>query len=543
VASLTYSLPLSLNFVHLHKHDQQEIMRFIACVATLATVLALAVAELPRGWIDLFQPPYGNCPSIMMAISCVASNQCFIAGGSNGVGFGVQKFDGNPNGNFNTMNMPDMDMMLMAISVGGTAEEPRGAVGGMGLGDSVQYFYNSTTLLPSSQPFLVVTQDIRTTKDGKNVLVIDQGGSNSVLFSTNSGVNLTSYPVTSLMPSNSTFTRYGAIADANTWFVTLGDWPNGGSSSESASDSIIISPRTTMVRDETSKKGWRRVRTPRPVSVPDDTGYTCVIAKTTDAGMTWHNVMYEAKNYYPNGIDCVSATHCVAVGEGFNEKAGGHVWVTFDGLTFTETLHLKDNATGQFSIMSVRFNGDNEVWIGGSFESQSSSTGVIYFSQDGGQTWTPNEQLMFIGEITDISFTPQGVGFATALTIFDDSTILRFDPSGPPQTPAPTWNGPVSQVQCSDEQCSVNCTTITFSQDSCTGLNGGGSAIAQCKGGMLEQWVFPFNNNCSGINEMQPMACGVCVQASNGGSFKTFCGPVTQNMGEPTEALMMHPKH
>ncbi|CUG81739.1 Hypothetical protein, putative [Bodo saltans] len=293
--------------------------------------------------------------------------------------------------------------------------------------------------------------------------------------------------------------------------------------------------------------------------------------------------MYEAKNYYPNGIDCVSPTHCVAVGEGFNEKAGGHVWVSFDGLTFAETLHLKDNSSGQFSIMSVKFNGPDDVWVAGSFASQSSSTGIIYHSQDGGQTWTPSSaNLMFIAEISDISFAG-GAGFATAMTTFNDCTVLRYDAVGPPQTPAPTWNGPVSQVQCDDDNCSVNCTTITFSQDTCSGLNGGGSAVpcthmerprlpgavrddncsvncttitfsqdtcsglngggsavAQCTAGMLEQWVFPFSNNCTGLNEMQPMPCGVCVQGSNNGSFKTFCGPVSKHDG--VAGTMMRPK-
>lgn len=514
-------------------------MRLTLFTACLVAVLAFAMAELPQGWIDLFEAPYENCPTVMMAISCLSSSQCYIAGGANGMGFGVLKFDGTPNGRFHTMQMPDMDMMLMAIGVGGTAAEPRGAVGGMGFGDSVQYFANATTLLPATQPFLVVTQDIRATADGKSILVVDQGGSNSVLFSTNSGVNFTNYPITSLMPSRETFSRYGAIADNTTWFITLGNWPNKGVSS---TDSIPLSPLTTLVRDASKKKGWRRVRHQRPVSTPDKTGYTCVIARTTDAGATWHNVMYEAENFYPNGIDCVSAKHCVAVGEGFNEKAGGHVWVTFDGLTFTETLHLKDNSSGQFSIMSVRFNGDNEVWVGGSFQSQSSATGIIYYSQDGGQTWTPHEQLQFIGEITDISFTTDGVGFATAMTTFDDSTILRYDPTGPPQTPAPTWNGPVSQVQCTDNRCSVNCTTVTFSQDTCVGLNGGGSAIAQCKSGMLEQFVFPLSNNCSGLNEMEPMPCNVCLEANGGGSFTTYCGPVTQNMGPATGLEMMRLK-
>lgn len=515
-------------------------MKMMLLIA-LALAATTVIAELPRGWIDLFQPPYENCPSIMMSVSCVSSSSCFIAGGSNGAGFDVLNFNGQPNGNFTGLNMPHMDMMLMAIAVGGTAEEPHGVVGGMGFGDSLQYFINSTTLMPSSQPFLVVTQDIRASRDGKNILVVSQGmsGTNTVLYSTNAGKNFTTYDITSQMPNNETGARYGAIADANTWYVTLGNWPSGSSSSASSTaDSIRLSHRVRLVRDPSSGK-WKQQR----VSEPVDDGYTCVIAKTTDAGSTWHNVMYEATTYYPNGIDCASATRCVAVGDGENDKAGGHVWTTTDGLTFQETLHLKDNASGQFSMMSVRFNGPNEVWVGGSFMMQSGSKGIFWYSQDGGLTWAEHRSIDFIGAISDITFV-DGVGFATALTVFDDSTILRFDPNGPPQTPSPTWTGEVTQVQCSDDNCSVNCTSVKFPQDVCQGLNGGGSAIGQCKDGMLEQWVFPFSNNCTGLNEMQPMPCGQCLQASNGGSFETFCGPHSDRMhGARGRTMMTAKKH
>lgn len=504
-------------------------------LAALAAFLAVAVAELPKGWVSLFPPPYDNAPSVMLSMGCVDSNLCYVAGGGNNIGFDVFAFDGQPNGNFTGLNMPDMDLMLMGIGVGGTSAAPKGVVGGVGLGDGLQYFVNKTTLLPSSQPFLVVTQDIRATKDGNNIIVVDSGGSNSVLYSTNAGKNFTNLAITSLMPNNETLGRYGAIADMNTWYITLGGWPSGSSSSSGSKTEVHVNPLTKWVKGE---KEWRRVRTPRPLEVPGETGYSCVIAKTTDAGLTWHNVMYEAKNYYPNGIDCISPTHCVAVGEGFNEKAGGHVWVTFDGLVFTETLHLKDNSSGEFSIMSVAFNGENEVWVGGSFNNQQASTGIIYVSKDGGLTWTANEQMEFMAEISNIDFTADGVGFANAMTTFQTCTILRYDATGPPQTPAPTWNGPVSQVQCSDDNCAVNCTTVTFPQNVCQGLNGGGSAIAQCTGGMLEQWVFPFSSNCTGLNEMQPMPINQCLVAGNGGSFENFCSAV----GESQHGLMMTQK-
>ena len=492
----------------------------------LATLVVLASAELPKGWNDLFQPPYQDTPSIMMAISCISKDLCFIPGGSNGVGFDVFAFDGVPNGNFTGLLMPKMDLMMMAIGVGGTAANPKGATGGIGFGDSIQYFANASTLLPSVQPFLVVTQDIRASKDGSKVLVVDQGSNNinQVLWSVDSGKTFVTINITTLVPGAGAFPRYGAIASDSTWYVTLGTWPNGGSSSASGSKDHQISERVKMVKQQDGS--WaRKAGFVAKSDIPEPSGYSCVIAKTTDSGKTWHNVMYEAKNYYPNGIDCVSPTHCVAVGEGFNEKAGAHIWVTFDGLSFMQALHLKDNATGQWSLMSVAFVNDKEAWVGGSFATQSATVGIMFFTKDGGYTWTQHRAMEYLGEITGLSFTPDGYGFATAVTQFDTSTVLRYDPNGPPRTPAPTWLGNFTQIQCTDDNCAVNCTKFSFAQNTCLGLNGGGSAVAVCSAGILEQFVFPLSNNCTGLNEMQPQPLNQCIQASNGGSFENFCGP------------------
>jgi hypothetical protein len=512
-----------------------------ASLIVLAALVVLATAELPKGWNDLFQPPYQDCPSIMLNIGCLSKDLCYIPGGSNGVGFDVFMFDGQPNGNFTGMLMPKMDLMMMAIGVGGTEANPKGATGGFGIGDTVQYFVNSTTLLPSVQPFFVVTQDIRATKDGSKVLVVDGASStNQVLWSTDAGKSFVVKNITTIMPGSGGFPRYGAIANDSTWYVTIGTWPNGGSSSSGGAKEHQLSERVKMVQTETGE--WvRKSGFVSKADVPGPTGYVCVIAKTTDAGKTWHNVMYEAKNYYPNGIDCISPTHCIAVGEGFNEKAGAHVWLTVDGVDFMQVLHLKDNATGQWSLMSAAFVNAKEAWVGGSFATPSGSEGVLFSTKDGGYTWTQHRGLQFLGDITALSFAPDGYGFATAITIFDTSTVLRYNPVGPPRTPAPTWLGNFTQVQCTDNNCAVNCTKFSFPQNTCLGLNGGGSAIAKCADGILEQFVYPLSDTCSGLNEMQPLPLNECIQASNGGSFETFCGPsaYAPNL-VPGELLMRH---
>lgn len=524
-------------------------MRVLSTLCLIAFVATVCVAELPKGWSDLFQAPYDTTPSIMMAISCVSKDACFIPGGSNGVGFDVFNFDGQPNGNFTGLLMPHFELMIMAIGAGGTATNPKGAAGGIGFGNAVQYFANSTTLLPSVQPFLVVTQDIRASKDGSKVLVVDQGSNSipQVLWSSDSGKSFVTKNITSLMPSQATFPRYGAIASDSTWYITLGNWPSGGSSSSGGGASKKskrehqLSQRTTIKLSEDGKI----TRTSKYVENVEPTGYTCVIAKTLDAGKTWHNVMYEATNYYPNGIDCVSDKHCIAVGEGFNEKAGAHIWVTVDGLTFLQALHMKDTAAGQYSFMSVVFVNEKEAWVGGSLQSQTGSEGIMFSTKDGGLSWTEHREMNFLGEITSISFAADGYGFATAVTQFDSSTVLRYDPSGPPRTPAPVWNGNFTQISCSDNNCAVNCTTYSFPQNVCLGLNGGGSATAQCKDGILMQTVYPLSNTCTGLNEIQPQPTGECIQASNGGSFENFCGPppkmpegVTERMIFVGETLM-----
>ena len=284
-----------------------------------------------------------------------------------------------------------------------------------------------------------------------------------------------------------------------------------------------------MIKDP--KKGWRRVgrqqhRKSNSVKNVDEYGYSCVIAKTMDGGTTWHNIFYETSTFYPNGIDCTSSTHCVFVAEGFDTDAGAHIFTTFDGLTFQQTLSLVSNSSGQFSLMSVKFNGFNEAWVAGSFESQFSMTGLFYHTMDGGKTWQQKELLQYIGEVTDLSFVTGGVGFATAITIFDDSTILRYDATGPTPTPAPPpWAGNFTQMQCTDPNCAVGCANYSFAQNVCLPLTGGGSASAQCQSGMLMQYVYILSNNCTGPAAQEPMPLDQCLQASGGGSFENFCGP------------------
>ena len=253
--------------------------------------------------------------------------------------------------------------------------------------------------------------------------------------------------------------------------------------------------------------------------------YSAVIAKTEDSGKTWHNVMYEATDFYLNGIDCVSPTHCIAVGEGFDQNAAAHVFLTTDGRIFRRTLHLVSNDTLQYSLMSVSFNGPSEAWVAGGADTAEGGSSIFYYTKDGGLTWTKHGNIPYVADIADMSFVPGGVGFAVAITQFDDSTVLRYDSTGPAPTPAPTWNGNFTQTQCTDQSCSVNCTSISVPQNVCLGLNGGGSALAQCQPGVLMMTVFPLSSACTGPSAAEAQPLDQCLAEQGGGSFETLCGP------------------
>ena len=59
---------------------------------------ALCAAAPLKGWSDLFQPPYDNCPGVMMSIGCLSESSCYIPGGMNNVGYGVYNFNGQEKG-------------------------------------------------------------------------------------------------------------------------------------------------------------------------------------------------------------------------------------------------------------------------------------------------------------------------------------------------------------------------------------------------------------------------------------------------------------
>ena len=497
---------------------------------------------LPRGWIDLFQPPYDQGPSIMMALSCLDASTCYIPGGSNGIGFDVYTFNGQPNGVFTPLNMPDAALMVMAIGMGGSASNPKGAVGGVGIGNGIQYAVNATTFEPSAVAELIVTlQDLRTSKNGMDVLAVDQANTPAVaLFSADGGAIFEAKTINIAMPANCTSARYGAMPSTSTWYVTFGSWPN----SKSVQGGVSVSERVNLVRDvkgnvrrdvkkmlRSNEGGSWSSSSSASQSTSSSSGsggysiYTAAIAKTTDGGNTWTSLISEATDFYFNAIDCISATKCVAVAEGFNENAAARVYFTEDGQNFREVFRLNSTSSTAYSLMSVRYASATEVWAAGSAEGELSSSGLIVVSKDGGKTWTiASENLANIGDITGLSFLENGIGFATAVTIYQDSTILRYDPNGPapgPPTPAPP-SYTFTQMVCSNSACSVGCQNVSLPTGQCLQVNGGGSAIVTCTTSALDEQVFQ-SSDCTGTSQSASMPLNQCLQDTSGNYLENFC--------------------
>jgi cysteine peptidase B len=490
----------------------------------------------PSGWVNLFTPPYANAPTIMMAIAAVDDTLSYVPGGENGAGFTAFSFNNQENGVFTPMNMPDMCLMILGIATGGSATNPKGVVGGIGIGNGVQYFANTTTVLPSKIPTLMVqTQDIRMSRNGLDALVVD-GMSNTVLYSADSGMTFNEKPINSKLPAvNCTGARYAAMPNAQTYYVTLGNWP-ANSATQNTADELHLTAAMSIRRGKDGKPK-RSIKKPQPQveAASSSSGgecnlYTAAIAKTTDGGNTWTTQVSLSTNFYYNGVDCSSATHCVAVGEGFNENAGGHIWLTEDGTTWKQVFFAASGAQGQYSFMSVRFSGPKgqEVWVGGSLMvSQTSSLGIFYHSADGGKSWKEYPHgLPNIGAISSIDFLPTGTGVATALTIFDDSTILRYDAHGPPPP------GYFIQSQCLVANCSELCQNVSFPQDTCMSASSGG-AIAKCTATALVQDVYQ-TTDCTGAFTTTSMPLDQCLN-DNGSYFMNFC---PKNSAEPLQEIM-----
>lgn len=544
-----------------------KLMMVFGLLAAAATALRVSpageqIAEPIGAWTDLFQPPYTAPPGEIMAISCLNQYDCYIPGGKSGsgptAGFDVYHFDGVANGVFTPVTMPSRPLMIMAMGLKGHPNAPHGAVGGMGIGNGVQYPINNHTFETAHVPSLmVVTQDIRTSPDGKEVLVVDNAGSNAVLYSSDAGASFAEKYIKVALAANCTFARYASVINAKTWYVTMGSWPNDSPNAKKSADAWEMSARVSMVRDPITGKVQRVAR--KVLAKTDSDGSwsssssssepwsinTAQIVKTTDGGATWVSQFSEASSFYFNGIECVSPTHCFAVGEGMNAGAGVHIYSTTDGNNWKQIWHKPSTSTRAYSLMSISQNDKGHLFAAGSVESQLGSNGYILVSVDGGKTWTEETPMANIAEITDLDFVAGGIGFGSAVTTFETSTILKYlpahhGPTVPPPPPGPT-EATFTQMDCQNQQCSVGCHNVTFVAGQCLRVQGGGSAKVHCTATQLVQ-EFYQTQDCTGAAKPESMPLDQCLKSGSGGYFENFCNGA-HSAGSAVKQLLTSWKH
>lgn len=497
-------------------------------------------------WTDLFSPPYAECPSVMMAISCMNPTNCFVPGGSNGVGFQLLQFDGMPGGTFTPLNMPNPPLMMMAIDVRGTVNQPGGATGGMGFENGLQYPVNSTTWMPSTLgAFLDTTQDIRASNDGKRVLAVDAGGAANVWYSTNGGQNFTTVNINAPLITEDTQLRYASIPSPNVWYISGGTWPNTNNNEDfifsplnrkpsttsfalSSRVAVTRCPKTGNVARKVRKIHQKRIAAPPAPQATSATGYSAQIFKTADGGKSFTSVYSSTTNFYFNAIDCLDVNVCYAVGEGFDANAGVHIFATKDGgNSWNEVYFLASTSEWSYSLMSVGVSQGVIIAAGGA-EGQMSAQSLIITSEDG-VTWTQQTPLPNIVDIADLDVIPGGYAFAAAMTEYDDSTILAYRPKGAPTLPPAPTQATFSQSDCDDSACTQNCQVNTFAQNTCLQVNGGGSALVTCSTTQLIQQYFANNNGCQGNYTTQTMPLNQCLQSNQGGYFENTCSGPSSN--------------
>lgn len=269
--------------------------------------------------------------------------------------------------------------------------------------------------------------------NGDYALVGPQGSQNGYATSTDGktwtpvdiGVNASLFPA-----------RYGSFPDSQNFYVTAGLFPNTGAGLN-APGSRRVTHRVAVDNEGSEMHVGDNVQGNGPTDCKTDPGncFSASIVKSSDGGKTWRKVFEDINtghNIYPNGIDCISAEHCVAVLEGDTAR----ILVTTDGgETWNETMHDTDSAS---SLMAVHMISDKEVWVSGGHMDQADFEGRFWHSTDGGMTWVKEA----IPDLYIISFDMISAdsGFAVALTLQSGVELLKYDANGDDEATPVSFN-------------------------------------------------------------------------------------------------------
>lgn len=217
--------------------------------------------------------------------------------------------------------------------------------------------------------------------------------------------------------------RYSSSPSANVIYHTAGTWP---SQSADSSESVEITSHLRLVRKQGEVKYEVGPKIVSKADPPSNNTYTAELWKSSDGGKTWKNLISDEGNFYFNDIDCADDTHCIAVGEGFDDGSkspGARVYITTDGETFKE-VH-RENTTGA-SLMAAKMLSATEHWAGGASGRGLTAPVLALHSTDGGKTYT-NEHGLILGQmITAMDFLSPQHGYATTVNALQVSSLLQY---------------------------------------------------------------------------------------------------------------------
>lgn len=178
------------------------------------------------------------------------------------------------------------------------------------------------------------------------------------------------------------YPRYGAFPSDETWYVASGMWGDHPSDMTGVLGSRVRIQDGFKI-DVTAPK--KRVKK----SEDEGTGWFGSVAKTTDGGKTWTQVLKTdtmTDYIYFNQISCSSELNCVVVGEG-DDGQGGDLTVAYATLDGGNTWSKTDFGTSMVSLVSCTFVNENEMYVAGAAVTGRSLVGQFYKSTDGGLTF------------------------------------------------------------------------------------------------------------------------------------------------------------
>jgi len=393
---------------------------------TLCVLLALVAAvSADKTWSIQTE----NLATILIGVQFTDTNTGFLAADVDGEGPAILKTTDQAK-TWNECPHSGAAMMFLDITMGSGQNGVVSGIGLLGIVPGIEYTLNGATFNASVD--LELDSECQSTEDiggmtGGFGLAGQYGDANGVAISIDHGAT---YDHIACNLNDSYPTRYGSFPTPSTWYLSAGTWPDNGPKT--------VRTETTTTRKLTQKwslefnhvtgKSRHVLNKNRPVPSSDDVvGYTAAITKTTDSGKTWQTLYIDNGNFYFNGISCVSATQCWAVGESEDDSPnpGSRILYTGDGgKTWTVQLY---NKGGSYSLMAIRFVSGLEGWAAGGLM-DASFTGQFFHTVDGGKTWTlqkvPGEYINNLGYY--VRSASDYDGWATSFNWMDQSSLLQY---------------------------------------------------------------------------------------------------------------------